>query len=182
MKNLTEIEWEILEKNQSTHDIQRFAKNAPLVEYHIGDKTGWLVILGYTTNKGVLMDLDKTYLCDVEEVAEKLLKRFKLEGYLIMQSSEGSYHVIFNRIMTWTEALSIMFIPAWKWEYYEHGKQSGYLHWCMLQAIKKCATLRIGKKGLKTPPKLVKKQGKTDKLIKEYLQFYKIINGKEVIE
>lgn len=128
-------------------------------------------VLGFTTSKGVLLDLDNTKLASVKRLCAILLKhkRFRyikskidLEGYLIVESSKDHYHVIFNKYLSFKNALIIAStvrignIVSWLVERIKHGE----------------FTIRISTKNNNDKPKIVLSVGKTDKLIKDYLETY----------
>ena len=127
-------------------------------------------VIGYTTNKGVLLDLDHTTENRVIMLADYLFRKYGLEGYQIMQSSTHNYHVIFNKPVTWTHALSIMAMATYIF------KKDKLVRWVILQTIKQSATLRLTQKMSKPSPRLVLQIGKTDKTIKEYNEMYRVIN------
>lgn len=122
------------------------------------------MILGYTTAKAAVLDLDNTTLANAKEIAQGLTGRFNLEGFLVLRSSRKNYHVVFNKPLSWRIALQVIFAagPCRK-------RWQGHFSWAELQAIKGAATLRIGPKGRKRPPRPVFKAGKQDKEIKDYL-------------
>ena len=127
--------------------------------------------IGFTTQNGVLLDLDNTSETSVIRLCEKFLEQRKwryipeeidLEGYLIVKSSENHYHAIFNRYLPYREALIIASsvrignLACWLLERAEHGE----------------FTLRISTKNGKNKPEIIRKKGKTNKLIKEYLDVF----------
>lgn len=126
------------------------------------------MIIGYTTTKAATLDLDNTHLPEAKKIAQILLSQFKLEGFLILRSSQKSYHVIFNKPLTWRVALQVIFSaePCRK-------RYHNRLSWAEMQAKKGAATLRIGPKCRKKSPYSVFKVGKQDKEIKDYLKLKK---------
>ena len=129
-------------------------------------------IIGFTTSRGLILDLDSTTLKEAKWIADKYCRRFKLQGYLIMRSSTFNYHVIFNRPLRWPSVIEMLFKIAWYYHYHKHGVKPRLMNWAILQAIKHSCTLRIGPKGRKKPPKAAFQYGKNDKLIRDYLQFF----------
>ena len=117
-------------------------------------------VIGFMTNKGVVLDLDNMKFKKARWIARTLCKQYKLEGYLLIRSSEKNYHVVFNRYLSWRTITKIIFsqYEALRWAVFQ--MQSGYL------------TLRISKKNGENKPKILLKVGKTDKLIKDYLETY----------
>jgi hypothetical protein len=67
-------------------------------------------VVGYTDNETVMLDFDDTSFRTVRYWALKLMKWFKLEGFIILKSSKNCYHVVFNRKVSWTENMKIV---AW---------------------------------------------------------------------
>jgi len=65
-------------------------------------------ILGYTDTETVMLDFDHISLERVKYWARRAMRYFKLEGFLILESSENCYHVVFNRKVTWSENMSIV--------------------------------------------------------------------------
>ncbi|MEM2117912.1 MAG: hypothetical protein QW386_02710 [Candidatus Bathyarchaeia archaeon] len=117
-------------------------------------------VIGFMTNKGLILDLDNMKFKKVKWLAKTLCKRYKLEGYLIIKSSDKNYHVVFNRYLKWKTITKILFnqYEALRWAVFQ--MQSGYL------------TLRISRKNGMNKPKIVYQTGKQDKLIKDYLEIY----------
>ena len=120
-------------------------------------------ILGYSDTETVKLDFDKTPFRVVRRWADRTCKWFKLEGYVILKSSENSYHVVFNRTVTWTENLKIV---AWICLHSRHRK---LLLWLLMQCIKGSSTLRISPKGKKPAPRIVHHHGQQDKEIRFFL-------------
>ena len=122
-------------------------------------------ILGYSDTETVKLDFDQTPFRVVKYWADRTASRFKLDGYLILKSSENSYHVVFNRTVTWTENLKIV---AWVCLYSHHRM---LLQWLLMQCIKQSSTLRVSSKGNKPPPRIVQRYGKQDGQITSFLGF-----------
>lgn len=136
--------------------------------------------IGFTTDKGLMLDLDKTTWTEALEIAYKTTNKFDLKGFLIAKSSENNYHVVFDKFLSWETTLEILFKLVWSYHYHGHGCKPELTNWAMLQAIKHSITLRIsqkiGYKKNKPRPKIMLIKGKKQQLIKEYLdvciQFY----------
>ena len=137
-------------------------------------------VAGYTTDKGLLLDLDRTTFQETLTIAKRLLKQHKLEGYLITQSSPLSHHIIFNKPLRWKTVISHLFKLVWRYHYYEHQRLSGLTHWAILQVCKKSCTLRVSGKNQKASPRLLMHYGKQDKIIKDYLEVYYTFNTKKL--
>lgn len=132
-------------------------------------------IVGYTTSYGILLDLDKTRLEWAIEIADRIMEKHNLEGYLITESSPFSHHIIFNKyIRNWKKVLEILFKLVWSHHYYLHNDMPSLTNWAILQAIKGSCTLRVSNKKRKPPPKILVTVGEQDKIIKEYLDIRNI--------
>lgn len=116
--------------------------------------------VGFVTTRGVLLDLDNMTFKKAKWIAEKLMKDYKLQGFLLVQSSEKSYHVVFNRYLSWRKITAVLFDRYECVRYAVQQIQNGHL------------TLRISGKNGKNKPKIMMKVGKTDKLIEDYLEVY----------
>ena len=97
-------------------------------------------ILGYTSDETVLLDFDNMKLKDVKYWGRRTMKRFKLGGLLILESSLDSYHIIFDRTVDWSENVRIV---AWVALYV---KRRSLDNWFKMQCIKQKPTLRVSKK------------------------------------
>lgn len=132
-------------------------------------------VYGFTTSHGLLLDLDNTTLGETRKIAKKYMERFKLEGYLILRSSQNNYHVVFNKYMSWKKVLACLFKIVWYYHYHKHGIKPSLTFWAILQACKETETLRVSRKERKSIPKVIQTKGKTDKLINDYLEFMKVM-------
>ena len=99
----------------------------------------------------------------------KALDFHKLEGYIILKSSENSYHVVFDRPVKWSENMRIV---AWISLVSKNAKLKTYL---IMQCIKQSSTLRISRKGKKPAPRIVKRFGKQNMQITKFVSFRKQI-------
>lgn len=120
------------------------------------------VCVGFTTEKGVMLDLDNVNYQKTRNIADFLLKSEKLEGYIILKSSKNHYHVVFNKYTSWRRSLMII-LSIFK-----------CVEWGIWQTRKGYLTLRISKKNGKNKPKIVFQRGQNDKLIKDYLEIYNL--------
>jgi hypothetical protein len=136
-------------------------------------------IEGFTTNNGLLLDLDNTTLHETRQIAKKYLKKWNLEGYLIAKSSQNNYHIIFNKYLPWETTLEYLFKIVWTYHYHKHNDKPHLTNWAILQTIKHSCTLRISNKHEKKPPTIIETKGKTENLIKDYLAFYTMLNGEK---
>ena len=117
--------------------------------------------IGFTTTKGVCLDLDNITENKAEKIAEYHLKKHRLEGYLLLKSSKNHYHLVFNRYISWRKTLQIIF------------NLRICVEWGIWQARKGEITLRISTKKGKNKPVAISIKGKSDKLINDYLKIYK---------
>ena len=153
------------------------------------------VILGDFHNNITKIDLDNCFsIKQPKHIANMVNNRFKLDGYIILQSSTKThtirneeltevvyryktrgYHLVFNRRVSESEIKSIL---AWLCL---QLKDENLTKWFLMQCIKQTFTLRIGFKGKKIrPPKIVYHYGKQDKMIAKFLdnrQFILNLNG-----
>jgi len=121
-------------------------------------ETGY--VIGFMTNKGVVLDLDNMTYRSAKRLTVNLCRKYKLEGYLLIRSSEKSYHVVFNRYLSWRKITEIVF------------SQYEVLRWAVMQMRYSALTIRVSKKNGENKPKILLKVGKQDKLIKEYMEIY----------
>ena len=124
--------------------------------------TGNYYSIGFTTKKGLCLDLDYLSERKTKKLTETLYKKHKLEGYLIIKSSPKHYHVVFNRYLSWRKTLQIL------------STVYSCFEWMQWQIRKGEITLRISTKKGKNKPKIIRQKGQTDKLINDYLLIYKM--------
>jgi hypothetical protein len=121
----------------------------------------------YTTVK---VDFDKKPFKIVNYYARRTCEKFDLGGYYILKSSEGNYHAVFNRSVSWEEDFQIL---SWLALLVE-GKQlktCPLTKYVLMCGVKTVSCLRIGKKRDKPSPRTVFKSGKQDNEIKNYSKF-----------
>jgi len=118
--------------------------------------------IGFVSDKGLMLDLDDCTQKKALSIAEHLLEKHKLEGYLLIKSSPKHYHVVFNRYLSWKKISQILF------------NQYICIRWAIWQMRKGELTLRVSEKNNKNLPKIIKQKGKTDKLISDYLEVYRL--------
>ena len=127
-------------------------------------------VLGFTDDETIMLDFDDTPFKTVKYWAQRAMHFFDLEGFLILKSSQGNYHVVFDRKVTWIENMSIVASIAIQ------TKHEGLKKWFLLQARKKANNLRIGPKGEKPSPRIVYREGKEDEQIVDFLVHRKLIH------
>ena len=115
------------------------------------------------------MDFDDTPFRVVKYWARRAKSFFELGGFLILKSSQGNYHVVFDQIVTWTENMSIVASTAIQSKHEELKK------WFLLQARKKASTLRVGPKGEKKAPRIVYREGNQDNQIADFLKHRRML-------
>jgi hypothetical protein len=121
-------------------------------------------VVGITDKETVKLDFDRVPLMLVKYWSRKTYTFFKLDGFIIFQSSFSSFHVVFNRPVSWAENIMIM---CWVALESQLQKLKDYV---ILQGRKGASTLRISSKGEKAPPKIVYRYGNQDNMIKEFLE------------
>lgn len=127
------------------------------------------MIIGFSDDETVMLDFDETSFKTVRYWARQASRHFKLGGFIILKSSKSSYHVVFNRRVTWTENMSVV-----AWTALESRKEKLRL-WLLMQCIKKWSTLRVSPKGKKPPPRIVYREGEHDGQIVGYLEYRRIV-------
>ena len=137
------------------------------------DKSKAKPILGYSDTETVKLDFDNTAFCLVKYWAFKAMRKFRLEGFIILKSSESSYHVVFNRPVSWSENMRVL---AWVSLLSHNEALTKYL---LMQCIKESSTLRVSEKQEKASPRIVFRQAKQDEQIKSFLEFRGILKGIE---
>jgi hypothetical protein len=117
-------------------------------------------------------------ICDFQELYRYLIDDFLIQystriskrDFIILKSSGNSYHVVFNRAVSWSRNVHIMC-----WVAMFSGIES-LRKYVWMQDIKESSTLRVGPKGEKPSPRVVYHFGKQDGQIKKYLRERKKIN------
>jgi hypothetical protein len=107
-----------------------------------------------------VLDLDNMKYRKALRITEDLCKSYRLQGYLLIRSSPKSYHAVFSRYLSWRKVTKILFSRYETVMYTVFQMMSGHL------------TVRISKKNGKDKPNIVRQMGKSDKLIKDYLEVY----------
>lgn len=128
-------------------------------------------IIGYTDTETVKLDFDKTPFKEVKYWALRTMKWFKLEGFIILKSSENNYHVVFNRPVTWTENMHIV---AWV-SLESHNPM--IKKWFLMQCIKEGSTLRVSPKRDKASPRIVCRYGEQNKEIRSFLAHRRLVRS-----
>lgn len=144
------------------------------------------LVFGDWDTETVRLDFDDTSLDEVRLWAYRATFFFKLEGFLILESSmknyvvkqkgrifyrfrKGSYLVVFNRPVDWSLNVHIM-----NWVALESGNEN-LQKYVRMQCIKETSTVRISRKGKKPFPKIVFRYGLQDKQIKQFLDTRRFI-------
>jgi hypothetical protein len=132
------------------------------------------------------LDLDGMSLAEVKLWAFRATFWFKLEGFLILESShkdyivkqkgrifyrfrKTSYHVVFNCPVDWSRNSHIM-----NWVALESGNEN-LKRWVIMQYIKETSTLRSSRDNKRPIPEIVFRYGLQDKQIKKFLETRKLI-------
>lgn len=139
------------------------------------------MILGDWSKDTVRLDFDNTTLDEVKYWAFRVCFWFKLEGFVILESSRkervvkrkgqvlhkwvrASYLVVFDRPVHWDLNVRIMNWVALQ------SKNPSLAKYVTMQCIKRSSTVRLGAKVDKPPPKVVYRYGKQDGQIKKFLE------------
>lgn len=125
-------------------------------------------VVGYTSDNTVMLDIDKMADHTAVRICQYIVKRWKLGGYLLLNSSHKNFHAVFDRHVSWKTVMRVIFNCAFK--YRDNPKLTG---WCIMQAIKGSCTLRISNKGKKSPPHIVARVGTQHRAIKKYFEVRK---------
>jgi len=140
-------------------------------ENGLNEKWSHKFILGYTDTETVMLDFDNTPFKDVMYWCNRAMKWFKLEGFIILRSSENNYHAVFNRKLSWSENMRIV---AWVSLLSNNPMLQKY-H--LMQCIKEGSTLRVSPKNDKPSPRIVYKYGSLDGQVKEFLSYRKQVKN-----
>jgi hypothetical protein len=119
-----------------------------------------------------MLDFDNTDLDFVKFWSRKALRWFKLGGFIILESSAGCFHVVFDRSVSWSENMSIVASITLR------SHNSGLRRWQLMQCRKQSATLRISPKCSKPVPKIIYFEGSQEHEIAEYLRFRGFVNAR----
>jgi hypothetical protein len=139
------------------------------------------LVYGDWSKDTVRLDFDDTQLGEVKLWAFRALNWFKLDGFIILRSSQktyvvkkkgevfyryikASYHIIFDRPVKWNLNVRIM-----NWVALESGN-FGLQRYVRMQCIKRSSTVRISPKEKKPSPKVVFRYGKQDGQIAKFLE------------
>ncbi len=126
-------------------------------------------IIGYSDTETVKLDFDYTHFRKVKYWALRTMNWFKLGGFIILKSSEQSYHVLFDREVSWSENMRVV---AWV-SLLAHC--SGLHKWCLMQCIKESSTLRVSHKREKPPPRIVYRYGDQNEQVQNFLEYRALI-------
>ena len=122
-------------------------------------------ILGFTDTETVMLDFDNSTFKTVRYWARRAMKWHRLEGFLILKSSENSYHIVFNRKVSWSENMKIV---AWV-SLLSHNR--GLRRYLTMQCIKEGSTLRVSPKKDKPSSRIVYREGAEDNQIAGFLRY-----------
>ena len=126
-------------------------------------------ILGFSDTETVKLDFDDVSFRTVRYWASRTVRWFKLQGFIILKSSENRYHVVFDRVVSWADNMRVV---AWV-ALLSHNKSLA--KWFLMQCIKGCSTLRVSPKREKPSPRIVYRYGKQHGNIKGFLKTRRII-------
>jgi hypothetical protein len=137
----------------------------------LNSDNGLPFILGITDQETVKLDFDNTPFRTVKYWAMRTMKWFKLKGFIILKSSENSYHVVFDRKVSWKENVKIM---AWVSLL---SQNKNLQKWFIMQCIKEGSTLRVSAKKEKPEPRIVFRFGSQTNQIAEFLAYRKVVKS-----
>jgi hypothetical protein len=126
-------------------------------------------ILGYTDTETVKLDLDDMPFQRAKHWALETAKQFRLRGFIILKSSKDSYHVVFDKPVSWVRNVAIV---AWVCLMAKHRKLT---EWLIMQCIKQASTLRLSPKKEKQSPRMVYRRGKQSQQIRNFLHYRKLV-------
>ena len=113
--------------------------NMELLESGFGVKSSPNFILGFTDDETVMLDLDNMSFKKVKQLAQRASEFWNLGGFLVLKSSEGSYHVVFDRPVSWRENMQVV-----AWAVIDSGSED-LKRWLVMQCRKGSSTLRVGR-------------------------------------
>lgn len=125
-------------------------------------------VLGFSSKESVKLDFDNTSFRVVKQCASDTMKWFNLKGLMILKSSNNSYHVLFDRKVSWRKNVRIM---AWICLISQNAE---LIKWFIMQCIEESSTLRISPKEDKKTPRIVYRYGSQNKEIREFLKYRKL--------
>jgi len=129
-------------------------------------------VYGFTDIETVKVDFDDTPFKTVKYWALRMMKFFRLEGFIVLKSSEDNYHVVFDRKVSWKMNVKIM-----AWACLFNFKNEGLKKWFLLQCIKGGSTLRVSPKKEKPSPRIVFRYGEQGHQVKVFESHRKLIRG-----
>lgn len=125
-------------------------------------------VVGFTSDRIVMIDLDRMNDHTAVRICQYIVKRWNLDGYILLNSSRGNYQALFDKYANWKKVMQIIFSVVFK--YRVNPKLRG---WAIMQARKGSCTLRISNKGKKAPPHIIAQVGTQNRAVKEYLELRK---------
>jgi len=136
------------------------------------DTNNLYCVLGFTDEETVKVDFDDTPFKTVKYWALRMMKFFRLEGFVVLRSSENNYHVVFDRKVSWKRNSKIM-----AWVCLFNLKNVKLTKWFLLQCIKGGSTLRVSHKRKKPCPRVVFRYGQQGQQIKVFEDYRKLIKN-----
>jgi hypothetical protein len=71
------------------------------------------IVVGYTTQEHLLVDLDSCSWIEVQGLARIIMRNYPYAGdCLIVESSENRYHLVFDDFMPWNTIVSVVEVMA----------------------------------------------------------------------
>jgi len=132
-------------------------------------------IIAFSSKETVKLDYDNTSFRVVKQCALDMMKRFRLKGLMILKSSKNSYHVVFDRKVSWTKNVRIM---AWI-SLISHNAE--LVKWFIMQCIEESSTLRISRKEDKKTPRIVYRYGSQNHEIQQFLKYRRLASRAQAL-
>jgi len=132
------------------------------------------VVVGISCKDAVMADLDDVGFDRVKGLACLTCNHFRLGGFVVLRSSKGHYHVVFDKpIKSWNRVLKVL-----GWIGIVSNNKNVW-KWVCMQAIKGACTLRVSKKTCgdtdKPVPHVVYRFGSQDSRVSAFLEFRKSV-------
>jgi len=131
-------------------------------------------IFAYASYRHLMIDLDGVTLGYAKRIAQYCAKEFQAGDCLVVQSSHGGYHLVYNNTIDWEEILWIMWTLVVKgivrWKFYAWNKTRANI--TLRLSTKWYKVLKDGRHGTKMRPRpiayLSHKSDRGDSNILEY--------------
>ena len=133
------------------------------------EKSAVKPIFGLSDTETAKLDFDNSTFSNVKYWANRAMRWFRLGGFIILKSSNNSYHVVFDRPVSWSENMRIV---AWV-SLQSHNQ--GLVKWSLMQCIKQSSTLRVSNKREKPSPRIIFRYGQQAQQIADFIKYRQLI-------